>query len=74
MNIPCCLLVPTAWAPYFLPEPTVQGTTLATVEKLVSMLADPAPADFYWVWCRAACVCNATSPQQPTLALVAKPQ
>eukprot|EP00957_Ditylum_brightwellii_P085179 6477995-Ditylum_brightwellii.AAC.1 len=47
MNIPCCLLVPTAWAPYFLPEPTAPGTTLATVEKLVSMLADPAPAEFY---------------------------
>eukprot|EP00957_Ditylum_brightwellii_P100986 7696962-Ditylum_brightwellii.AAC.1 len=48
MNIPRCLLVPTAWALYFLPEPTAPGTTLVTVEKLVLMLADLAPADFYW--------------------------
>eukprot|EP00957_Ditylum_brightwellii_P005083 386261-Ditylum_brightwellii.AAC.1 len=74
MNFHRCLLVPTAWAPYFLPEPTAPGTALATVEKLASMLADPVPADFYQAWCRAVCVCNATSPQQPTLALAAKPQ
>eukprot|EP00957_Ditylum_brightwellii_P192539 14659433-Ditylum_brightwellii.AAC.1 len=30
MNISRCLLVPTAWAPYFLLKPTVPDTTLAT--------------------------------------------
>jgi hypothetical protein len=39
-----------------------------------SMLADPAPAEFYRAWCRAACVRDVASPQQPTLALVANPQ
>eukprot|EP00957_Ditylum_brightwellii_P106806 8148690-Ditylum_brightwellii.AAC.1 len=55
MNIPWYLLVPTAWAPYFLPEPTAPGTALMMVEKLVLMLADLAPAEFYQAWCRTAC-------------------
>eukprot|EP00957_Ditylum_brightwellii_P091474 6965261-Ditylum_brightwellii.AAC.1 len=74
MNIPQCLLVPTAWVPYFLPKPTAQGTTLAMVEKLVSMLSDPALAEFYRVWCRAACIRDATNPQQLTFPLANKPQ
>ena len=77
MNMPCCLLVPLAWAPYFLPEPMAPGTVLAMVEKLVIFLGNKAPAEFYHEWCRAACAnapadhnCASRCAWHATLAIV----
>eukprot|EP00957_Ditylum_brightwellii_P171444 13051723-Ditylum_brightwellii.AAC.1 len=53
------------WAPYFSREPMNLGTLLGTVEKLVTYLQDPAPAEFYRAWCQAACVRDAAMQLQP---------
>eukprot|EP00957_Ditylum_brightwellii_P068021 5164364-Ditylum_brightwellii.AAC.1 len=74
MNIPWCLLVPMVQAPYFVREPIAPGTMLTTMEKLVTYLQNPVPAEFYRAWYQAACVRDTATPLQPNLVMKATPQ
>eukprot|EP00957_Ditylum_brightwellii_P151420 11531508-Ditylum_brightwellii.AAC.1 len=54
-DLPCCLLIPTAWNPYFLQVNTLHpGMMLAMMEALCTHLVDQHVAEFYKTWVRAA--------------------